>query len=413
MASESDPEYSVDEVPRKKSTVQDWATTLSREEFNDTLDQDTSLLVADQSRALESGSRSKRSAAERARTFLRIKLLEGKTQGVGENEGSDVSKGKGRKRSAAAAALDASGEGSGGIPGSKKKALKPRSQVRRSSMGVPVGREVVKGYGRLYRKDPRGIAAQGGGVLHSSGYEYHCWHCQQPFEAVKDLLAHVKSAHQMREDTPFYRRRQAEGFQCSFCDLKFSYASKLEYHITSVHSDERPFECPVEECGQSFKAPNAVRRHVIEVHEQGGVQFDCPLCQLSFTTEEARETHLTKVHGPGPSTKCSKCGKSFPSNQRLLFHQHKVHGVYIPMNDDSKTTCPECGKRFNTEESMHLHMMRMCPAACAVESRMGGNRNRRKQVRSFASWWCLPFWAVSGSLRDYFRKHYFSTGFLL
>ena len=50
-------------------------------------------------------------------------------------------------------------------------------------------------------------------------------------------------------------------FKCNECNKRFNYLSDLNRHKRCVHSNERPFVCPVSDCRKTFKYQSVLIRH--------------------------------------------------------------------------------------------------------------------------------------------------------
>ncbi|PFH53788.1 hypothetical protein AMATHDRAFT_130967, partial [Amanita thiersii Skay4041] len=49
-------------------------------------------------------------------------------------------------------------------------------------------------------------------------------------------------------------------YECTYCGKGFNRPSSLKIHLNS-HTGEKPFICPVENCGRSFSVLSNMRRH--------------------------------------------------------------------------------------------------------------------------------------------------------
>ncbi|KAI8968221.1 hypothetical protein BDF20DRAFT_795842, partial [Mycotypha africana] len=49
-------------------------------------------------------------------------------------------------------------------------------------------------------------------------------------------------------------------YMCRVCNKRFTRPSSLTTHIYS-HTGEKPFKCPIENCGRSFSVVSNLRRH--------------------------------------------------------------------------------------------------------------------------------------------------------
>ncbi len=123
---------------------------------------------------------------------------------------------------------------------------------------------------------------------------------------------------------------------------------------------DRPFPCPVQGCGSSFKKNSDINRHIKTVHEKskqyvcseagcnasfsyryelrnhkqthGSKNVLCPYCGLPFHLDKNLKRHIDTVHKSNSEDrrfKCSICTQhtSFASQTRLTMHLQEVHGI--------------------------------------------------------------------------------------
>ena len=68
-------------------------------------------------------------------------------------------------------------------------------------------------------------------------------------------------------------------------------------------------------------------------------QYECTICNKTFSTRQVVENHIEGVHFPGMfEYKCKYCGVSIDTRKKLYHHQNKLHGkgswnVYPPNLD--------------------------------------------------------------------------------
>ncbi|KAJ8331767.1 hypothetical protein QVD99_002014 [Batrachochytrium dendrobatidis] len=56
---------------------------------------------------------------------------------------------------------------------------------------------------------------------------------------------------------------------CPFaCGVSFGRRHDLQRHLRTLHSPDRPFQCPFESCGYAFRRMNAFQKHLVEVHPE-------------------------------------------------------------------------------------------------------------------------------------------------
>lgn len=82
-------------------------------------------------------------------------------------------------------------------------------------------------------------------------------------------------------------------FSCPECEEKFTTQGHRKDHLRSFHSNEKPFECKFEGCGQSF-----ARKNVLKVHTRTHTKerpYVCVTCNARFTESGNLRYHI-KIH---------------------------------------------------------------------------------------------------------------------
>ena len=174
--------------------------------------------------------------------------------------------------------------------------------------------------------------------------------------------------------------------ECSQCERRFKSTSHLTYHVRSVHTQERPYQCP--DCQKSFHQLVKLKRHRLQ--HTGERPFSCEVCGKTFKTryhmKEHRVIHLARDHHYG----CSQCGRKFSDKNNLRRHWKTLHdstsllqcsecgltcGSKFQYDSHLATahpgpghlSCPACGKRFKTKKDLDRHQLthsKVKPFAC-------------------------------------------------
>jgi len=138
------------------------------------------------------------------------------------------------------------------------------------------------------------------------------------------------------------------------CGRSFYSQLKLDDHVRSQHTKERPYVCSY--CGDSFFSKATMAQHEKKQHldafNGGGGGYDqrsramCKICGKSFHVNYLG-THM-RTHAGAEDYACTVCGKEFSSRQARIRHEAIHFG-------DKKHSCQFCGKSFVQKVNMEAH----------------------------------------------------------
>ena len=142
--------------------------------------------------------------------------------------------------------------------------------------------------------------------------------------------------------------------KCPFlnCSAIFYHGAKLQRHIGSCHSSERPFKCTVVinnvECNKSYKRKEHLKRHLLTHKNERLFKCHFPGCNLKFNVKHHVPKHFKCVHGP-PQYQCDFCTEKFQKKRHLKKHMALKHNELCPF------VCNECNRRFSRECDLKRH----------------------------------------------------------
>ena len=155
-----------------------------------------------------------------------------------------------------------------------------------------------------------------------------------------DVCADFKTNSQKSLDRHMFEKH--EQTMCSICGMNFS-KFKLFYYHSLTHKD--PEVCS--ECGQEFKTPALLKKHITQIHSNLPREM-CPYCGKAFCGKASLQGHIDRIHEknfkPFP---CQHCDYIAKNKAELEYHVERRHGESNPVS------CPWCG-RFVKRLDKHL-----------------------------------------------------------
>ena len=110
---------------------------------------------------------------------------------------------------------------------------------------------------------------------------YPCSHCDASFTSKHNLLQHVRSVHEKRQD-----------FECEHCGKKMATWKRLKDHTWQSHN---PVNCEI--CQKQISNPIELKRHVVFVHKNTKGAWLCEKCPKSvFFSTSSYEKHVKNKH---------------------------------------------------------------------------------------------------------------------
>lgn len=170
---------------------------------------------------------------------------------------------------------------------------------------------------------------------HGPENESKCPDCNRIFGNLKKLRWHMTT-------------HREKPFQCTKCSRKFKNKSFLDKH-TAMHANFRPYVCEL--CGLRVTTNNALKRHILGVHEMKKQKkyrrtIKCTLCEVEFPKLIEAKEHFSAKHTKADwkefrSLCCGCCYIRFDSTVQREQH----YSQYQANHDKSKTRLKTFGPR--------------------------------------------------------------------
>ncbi|OXA48639.1 Zinc finger protein 93 [Folsomia candida] len=175
--------------------------------------------------------------------------------------------------------------------------------------------------------------------IHTDEAVFNCRTCS-------DTFLHYSSRAQKTDLLPpCYRAKE-----CPFCHRLCKDTHALAVH-TRIHTGEKPYTCPREDCGKQFSTSSSLKSHAKYHINYSDGEFKCTFCPKTFKTQRSAKYHESNVHMETwkRPKKCASCPKVYPSHSTLARHQ-LIHLKEPPFK------CSQCPRGFfyQTEYSKHM-----------------------------------------------------------
>ncbi|XP_052895445.1 zinc finger protein 551-like isoform X1 [Anopheles moucheti] len=167
---------------------------------------------------------------------------------------------------------------------------------------------------------------------HDEANSFECSVCQQRFSRSSYLRLHQRIHSNERN------------FQCEICSKLFRTSSNLHAHL-KTHTEERNYVCGV--CKRAFRTSRDLASHSETHSEEKG--YVCHICNKAFVKQSYLNTHKNTVHVGLKRYRCQECGKQFSNSSNLIAHR-RIHTGEKPYE------CGECDAKFNQSSALTRHM---------------------------------------------------------
>ena len=161
---------------------------------------------------------------------------------------------------------------------------------------------------------------------------HRCEICSGVFTQRSVLKRHVHTVHGKPQH------------HCGLCDTTFSQLTKYNIHLKNRKN------CP--HCDHTCCGKRALFNHIKIIHREKPTQYQCELCDTSFSRVERYNIHL-KNQENCPHCDHTCCGKRALANHSKIIHREKP----------SQYRCELCNTTFTqkTWYNIHLKNRKNCP----------------------------------------------------
>ncbi|XP_034090325.1 zinc finger protein 271-like isoform X2 [Gymnodraco acuticeps] len=143
---------------------------------------------------------------------------------------------------------------------------------------------------------------------------------------------------------------------CKYCNVTFKTKVDKITHEQIHITERKPYKCP--DCSETFTTNNARRSH-LRVHRV----LKCHICNLDFAESNALQRHLA-VHTGVKRYKCSVCQRDFSQASHLQSHM-RLHTGERPFK------CQHCEQSFNHNVSLKSHVQRYHSSSSGPKPKKG------------------------------------------
>ena len=209
-----------------------------------------------------------------------------------------------------------------------------------------------------------------------------CKLCYNVYKSSQRLKEHKKFSH-LNEQDLFHRKIELDELKhrCKHCEQVFARDSILKYHVKFKHQTESGNYCKL--CYVSIRKEHVVK-HRNSIHSDVSedvfkseinfkmLKIDCNLCDKKFLTENSQLYHQFVGHISPGTTKCKLCDQDFKNLNKKTSKVHSLLRGHLARrhcsikeiqlyNEDitkseSEYHCSKCKKSFPSENILNYHI---------------------------------------------------------
>lgn len=258
--------------------------------------------------------------------------------------------------------------------------------------------------------------------LHDSNVTFPCKVCTKRFTSLKKMYIHKQKHYSHRKKCHSCNKQVVASYyaqhtaicskfknwlphSCEICDKSFHTPSALQSH-KQLH--EQPTPCQY--CDKLVK-PASMKNHIKIKHSDmatcKSTIYKCEQCNYGSKKRHEYENHVNKVHLKVKPFICQICKKSFCGKARLDEHL-RTH------SDDSNCFCIYCNKKFANKVCLKMHTRRHTgekPYECNIcferfrsSSIMKTHRLKKHQDKTIQCPLCDSMYHLAAEMRFHVKK---------
>ena len=275
-----------------------------------------------------------------------------------------------------------------------QKEKKQEVEKKKSTFQIEPNKTVLQKEAQGYENEKEVWQIIAHGVYPPLSNSFVCKYCHKICKSNTHLVDHLRCSHKnpgscricgkvfpsskkLREHSKFVH--SAVCLPCPKCGKAFKGRSNLVRHELTCTprlpalNKQKFSKASCKICSKIFSSYSSHRRHMKNVHDQVLKKIDrtgtpeqklarrqsCHLCAVEVITVHELHEHMKESHGGEKVWPCSKCDKTFVSNELLGDHKRRVHPSKTQQckGRDGKVGC---GKTFKRSDSLRDHLRKKC-----------------------------------------------------
>lgn len=146
-------------------------------------------------------------------------------------------------------------------------------------------------------------------------------------------------------------------------------------------------------------------RETIELPHLTSHDFQCYLCEKSFTSSHHLINHAFRLHSNDASALCAVCGSTSESKESLNAHLKSHKGTKCLMCDKHFSRSTALTEHMTSHTGVKLHRCHVCGKECSRKGDLKIHMRIHTGEKPFCCSYCCKSFTHSGHLRKHMRSH--------